>query len=140
MIKINFIIIFFFSIYSYSQPYSINFNVYLELSKTIIDPIIFKTEGFKNWYLSPDGEINRAELTKMVVAAIIQPDEKTFNNCFSDVEDQWFAPYICYAKDKGWVAGYDDGNFKPESQITRVEAMKIILEANISCKRLIIPS
>ena len=33
MIKINFIIIFFFYIYSYSQPYSINFNEYLELSK-----------------------------------------------------------------------------------------------------------
>ena len=33
MIKTNFIIIFFFSIYSYSQPYSINFNEYLELSK-----------------------------------------------------------------------------------------------------------
>ena len=33
MIKINFILIFFFSIYSYSQPYSINFNEYLELSK-----------------------------------------------------------------------------------------------------------
>ena len=33
MIKINFIIIFFFSIFSYSQPYSINFNEYLELSK-----------------------------------------------------------------------------------------------------------
>ena len=33
MIKINFIIIFFFSIYSYSQSYSINFNEYLELSK-----------------------------------------------------------------------------------------------------------
>ena len=33
MIKINFIIIFFFSIYSYSQPYSINFDEYLELSK-----------------------------------------------------------------------------------------------------------
>ena len=33
MIKINFIIIFFFSIYSHSQPHSINFNEYLELSK-----------------------------------------------------------------------------------------------------------
>ena len=33
MIKINIIIIFFFSTYSYSQPYSINFNEYLELSK-----------------------------------------------------------------------------------------------------------
>ena len=33
MININFLIIFFFSIFSYSQPYSINFNEYLELSK-----------------------------------------------------------------------------------------------------------
>ena len=33
MIKINFLIIFFFSIFSYSQPHSINFNEYLELSK-----------------------------------------------------------------------------------------------------------
>ena len=33
MIKINFLIIFFFSVFSYSQPYSINFNEYLELSK-----------------------------------------------------------------------------------------------------------
>ena len=33
MIKTNFIIIFFFSICSYSQPYSINYNEYLELSK-----------------------------------------------------------------------------------------------------------
>ena len=33
MIKINFLIIFFFSIFSFSQPYSINFNEYLELSK-----------------------------------------------------------------------------------------------------------
>ena len=33
MIIINFLIIFFLSIFSYSQPYSINFNEYLELSK-----------------------------------------------------------------------------------------------------------
>ena len=33
MIKINFFIIFFFSLYSNSQPYSISFNEYLDLSK-----------------------------------------------------------------------------------------------------------
>ncbi len=33
MIKINSLLIFFFSIYSYSQPYSIDYNEYLELSK-----------------------------------------------------------------------------------------------------------
>ena len=33
MIKINSLLIFFFFIYSYSQPYSIDYNEYLELSK-----------------------------------------------------------------------------------------------------------
>ena len=33
MFKINFFIIFFFSLYSNSQPYSISFNEYLDLSK-----------------------------------------------------------------------------------------------------------
>ncbi len=33
MIKINLLIVFFLSLYSYSQPYSINYNEYLELSK-----------------------------------------------------------------------------------------------------------
>ncbi len=33
MIKINLLIFFFLPLYSYSQPYSINYNEYLELSK-----------------------------------------------------------------------------------------------------------
>ena len=33
MSRINFLIIFFFSLYSYSQPSTINYNEYLELSK-----------------------------------------------------------------------------------------------------------
>tara|TARA_B100000989_G_scaffold13731_1_gene9185 strand:+ start:45 stop:425 length:381 start_codon:yes stop_codon:yes gene_type:complete len=33
MSRINFLIIFFFSLYSYSQPFTINYNEYLELSK-----------------------------------------------------------------------------------------------------------
>ena len=33
MCRINFLIIFFFSLFSYSQPFTINYNEYLELSK-----------------------------------------------------------------------------------------------------------
>jgi len=87
--------------------------------------------GYNDGTFKPDGEINRAELTKMVVAAIKDPNADTYNNCFTDVKEEWFAPYICYAKEQGWVDGYDSGKFKPEAQITRVEAMKIILEANL---------
>jgi hypothetical protein len=76
----------------------------------------------------PDNQINRAELTKMLVATKLTPSSDEYNNCFEDVAAQWYAPYICYAKDKGWVKGYDDGTFQPGKDINRVEALKIMLE------------
>lgn len=90
--------------------------------------------GYPDGTFKPDGEINRAELTKMIVITKIKPDSSKYNNCFTDVKKEWFAPYICYAKEKGWVQGYKDGKFKPESNISRVEAIKIILEVLFSAK------
>lgn len=37
---------------------------------------------------------------------------------------------ISYLKEKKIVNGYSDGSFKPESNITRAEAVKILIEAN----------
>lgn len=90
--------------------------------------------GYPDGNFKPDGEINRAELTKMIVATVLEPDATKYNNCFPDVKDEWFAAYICYAKEKGWVEGYSNGNFKPDSNINRVEAMKIVLEVLASTK------
>lgn len=84
--------------------------------------------GYPDGTFKPNDEINRAELTKMVVATRLEPDPDEYKDCFPDVDDQWFAPYICYAKEQGWVDGYDDGKFKPNQEITRVESIKVILE------------
>lgn len=97
---------------------------------TLVDQKIIN--GYADGTFKPDGLINRAELTKMIVATIGKPNPKTYKNCFPDVQTEWFAPYICYAKSKGWVEGYADGNFKPETNINRVEAIKIVLEALFS--------
>ena len=83
--------------------------------------------GYPDGTFQPDGEINRAELTKMIVAAKTTPGLSEFSGCFPDVQKEWFAPYICYAKSKGWVEGYKDGKFKPDTKVTRVEAVKIII-------------
>ena len=85
--------------------------------------------GYPDGTFQPDGLINRAELTKMIIATKTAPDKSKYQNCFSDVQKQWFAPYICYAKANNWVSGYADGRFGPENFITRVEALKIVLEA-----------
>lgn len=84
--------------------------------------------GYPDGRFMPDGEINRAELTKMIVETVADPESDKYNDCFPDVGDEWFARHVCYAMEKGWVEGYPDGKFKPGNNINRVEAMKIILE------------
>jgi len=92
-------------------------------------------EGYPDGTFGPDREINRAELTKIVVSDSFEegesPDPNIYRNCFDDVTTEWFAPYICYAYEQGWVQGYEDGTFKPGNPINRVEAMKIILEVGL---------
>ena len=62
-------------------------------------------------------------------------DAYSSQNCFSDVKaNQWFTKYICYAKDKGWVEGYENGKyFRPAQNVTFVESLKITYKGmNIS--------
>jgi hypothetical protein len=79
---------------------------------------------------SPDRSMNRAEFVKVIVeAALPTPSVDEFSDCFPDVTDEWFAPYVCLAKDRGWIEGYPDGYFHPEYEINMVETIKISLES-----------
>ncbi|MBD3330216.1 hypothetical protein GF354_01650 [Candidatus Peregrinibacteria bacterium] len=88
-------------------------------------------KGYPDGTFKPDGDINRAELTKMVtlMRVVTIPQVEDYNNCFPDVASEWFAPYVCYAKNVGWIQGYPDGTFKPAQNVNRAEALKIILNA-----------
>jgi uncharacterized membrane protein YqjE len=49
---------------------------------------------------------------------------------FSDVDaDAWYAPYIRTATSLSIVSGYEDGTFQPDLVVTRVEGLKILLNA-----------
>ncbi|MFA5948027.1 MAG: S-layer homology domain-containing protein [Candidatus Gracilibacteria bacterium] len=49
---------------------------------------------------------------------------------FKDVEDSFkYCEAIQWAKDNDIFKGYEDGNFKPNQPISRVEVLKVILEA-----------
>ena len=80
----------------------------------------------------PDLPITRAELVKIVTILFEIPlAEEITEKPFPDVElNEWFATYISSAKEAGIVDGYPDGTFKPNQYITRVEALKILLEAS----------
>lgn len=81
-------------------------------------------EGYPDGNYQPSSDINRAEFTKILVGAIT--DSPGGSNCFPDVKDEWFAPYVCEAKNRGIIQGYPDGTFKPANSINFSEAAKII--------------
>lgn len=85
-------------------------------------------EGYSDGTYKPDININRAEFTKIVIGSTGKLSNG--NNCFPDVNNEWFAPYVCTAKNLGIIEGYPDGTFKPNQSITSAEALKITLEAH----------
>ncbi|MFA6458527.1 MAG: S-layer homology domain-containing protein [Patescibacteria group bacterium] len=84
--------------------------------------------GYGDGTFKPQNRINRAELIKVLVEGQgITPDANEYSHCFPDVGNEWFAPYVCYAKEVGWVSGYPDGTFQPARIVSKVESLKMIL-------------
>lgn len=86
--------------------------------------------GYDDGSFKPGNTVNRAELLKILVEGQgITPDADTYKNCFPDVTTDWYAKYVCYAKEEGWVSGYDDGFFRPADSVNKVEALKMLLNS-----------
>lgn len=90
-------------------------------------------EGYEDGSYQPDRLINRAEFTKIVIAALYEEEVYGLfarESCFPDVEaDEWYTQFVCYAKSVGAVDGNDDGTFKPSNLVNYVEGLKIVLDA-----------
>lgn len=80
--------------------------------------------GYPGGTYHPDQLVNRAEFTKLLMAATDRSG--TGSHCFRDVADEWFAPPICRAKREGVIGGYVDGTFRPNAPIVFSEAAKIV--------------
>jgi len=85
--------------------------------------------GYPDGTYRPGGGINRAEFIKILVGGFRDQEIIGETDCFADVADEWFAPYVCAAKRLGWIGGYTDGTFRPAQSVNRAEAMKIVTEA-----------
>jgi hypothetical protein len=90
-------------------------------------------QGYPDGTYKPNNPINRAELMKLVVSTnnSNEIDAVKYSNCFPDVKDEWFAKYVCYAKEQGWISGYPDKTFKPENYVNRAEAIKIGINSSL---------
>lgn len=106
-------------------------------------------KGYENGNFDMNREVSRAEFIKISLMADMHNDspyksKATFPgveavdvslNCFPDVtEADWFAPYVCWAKEKGIVSGYADGHFYPHRTVSVAEAAKILARGNGSAE------
>ena len=72
----------------------------------------------------PNDAITRAELVDLLVR--LAPDVRATAS-FSDVPaNYWAADAIAKATSLGWIAGYEDGTFRPDNSLTRAEACAFI--------------
>lgn len=83
-------------------------------------------EGYPDGTFKPDNPVNRAEFTKIVLNSLF-PNQAKGSNCFPDVKNEWFAPFVCFAKDKNILEGYPNGTFKPGNDIKFSEGAKVIV-------------
>ena len=87
-------------------------------------------QGYDDGTFKPGKTINRAEMMKVLVAGQgLDPDAAQYKGCFPDVGEEWFARFVCYAKEQEWVGGYPDGTFKPANPINKVESIKMLVNA-----------
>lgn len=88
-------------------------------------------EGRPDGTFGPDAPVNRAEAVTVIVRAVANVKNlPPFRDCFPDVQsDAWYVGTVCYAHDLEWVKGYPDGMFQPVRAVSRIEFLKILLEA-----------
>lgn len=58
----------------------------------------------------------------------------SLNSVFKDIDYHRFEREITVLKEKEVIAGYPDGNFYPERNVSRIEALKMIIEGSIYVK------
>ncbi len=83
-------------------------------------------EGYLDNSFQPDALATRAEVVKMVVESK-HFDKSHYKGKFSDVKSEdWFSEYVQTGIERNLIRGYSDGEFKPNSNITRAEVIKIL--------------
>ncbi len=80
--------------------------------------------GKDSTHFDPDAFITRAEFA--AIASRFSSLEHSGPDMFTDISDSWARADINNAAQLGWVKGYGDGTFRPNSQITRAEAIQMV--------------
>ena len=80
--------------------------------------------GYPDGTFRPNAPITRAEFAAIATRFDNNGDKTPVN--FNDIIGHWAEGEITVAANHGWVSGYGDGTFRPESRITRAETMSLV--------------
>ena len=98
------------------------------ITKTMLNPYIV---GYDDYVFGPELPISREELAA-IFARLIANNlymDKNYDTSFPDVPEKWSKSYIGYLEGFEVVTGYEDGNFRPENNITRAEMAVMMAKA-----------
>lgn len=86
-------------------------------------------QGYENNEMAPDKNITRAEFATVAIRLMGVDNANLVNkSVFSDVsEGHWACGSIFYAKALGLIEGFSDNTFRPDDNITRKDALKVLV-------------
>jgi len=86
--------------------------------------------GFDDGTFRPDDKMSRAVFMKMLSEVLnLHPYRLRYEYCYSDVNDEWFAPFVCFGKSRGWFNENESSVFEPSKNITRSDGLAIAINA-----------
>jgi len=88
--------------------------------------------GYDGHIFKPYQPITRVEALKMIMRSsdIIPNESFTFHTYRDLATDTWFYEYIQTGSLEGIVRGYDDGLFRPNKDVSRIEFLKMVMESD----------
>lgn len=81
-------------------------------------------QGRSTTTFAPQSPITRAEFA--TICARFDTGKSSGTQTFSDIKGHWAQSYIERAAELGWIKGFEDGTFRPDTYITRAQAMTMI--------------
>ena len=80
--------------------------------------------GYDAAAFGPGDPITRAQFA--AICARFDTGKSNGSRTFSDIKGHWAKAYIERAAELGWIKGFEDGTFRPDTYITRAQAMTMI--------------
>ena len=81
-------------------------------------------QGRSTTTFDPKAPITRAQFA--AICARFDTGKSSGTQTFTDIKGHWAEKYIQRAAELGWIKGFEDGTFRPDTYITRAQAMTMI--------------